>query len=247
VPEPELEATPRPDNGPRWTARVHAADLDREGERLLAGVVERVAAGGGGPLTLWVLHARPDHDTVAAGAALAFDRELLQLRRPLPVDEPVDLAVRSFRPGTDDAAWLAVNNRAFAGHPEQGGWEQATLDARRAEPWFDADGFLLHEDGEGRIDGFCWTKVHADHDPPLGEIYAIAVDPSAAGQSLGHGLVLAGLDWLHRHGLTVGMLYVDAANQRAVRLYERLGFTPHHADRAYRADVLSPPSTSDGA
>jgi mycothiol synthase len=158
------------------------------------------------------------------------------MRVALPVEDPPDISLRSFRPGIDEDAWLEVNNRAFDWHPEQGGWDRETLEQREAEEWFDPDGFLLHE-RDGRLAGFCWTKVHDDHDPPLGEIYVIAVDPDFHGQHLGRALTLAGLDSLHRRGLEIGMLYVDAANTPAVRLYEKLGFTVHHIDRAYVGDV----------
>jgi mycothiol synthase len=154
------------------------------------------------------------------------------MRRPLPHPDRSAVATRAFVPGVDDVAWLAVNNRAFADHGEQGGWTEATLALRIAEPWFDADGFRLHE-VDGRLVGFCWTKVHADTDPPLGEIYAIAVDPDAHGRGLGRELTLAGLDSLADRGIRHANLYVDAANAAAVRVYERLGFTVHRTRSAY--------------
>ena len=158
------------------------------------------------------------------------------MRRPLPVDAPYELDTRPFRVGDDEAAWLTVNNRAFAKHPEQGGWDVDTLKAREAEPWFDPDGFLLHE-RDGRLAGFCWTKVHADHDPPLGEIYVIAVDPDFHGPRPGPSAGAGRARPPGRAGLTVAMLYVDAANTAAVRLYEKLGFTVDHVDRAYVGDL----------
>ena len=104
--------------------------------------------------------------------------------------------------------------------------------ARHRGPWFDPDGLLLVEEN-GRLAGSCWTKVHADTDPPMGEIYVIGIDPDFQGRGWGRALTEAGLDWLAGQGLTVGMLYVDADNTAAVSLYRSMGFMAHHIDRAY--------------
>jgi len=100
---------------------------------------------------------------------------------------------------------------------------------------------LLHDEpvdptvagGPIRLAGFCWTKVHGGHEPPLGEIYVVAVDPDFQGRKLGRRLVLAGLGHLASLGMTEGMLYVDAGNRPAVKLYIDLGFDIDHIDRSY--------------
>lgn len=213
------------------------------GEDLVGSAAEVIAGAGGGHVHMWVNHPRREHDRIAAGIGLHPGRALYQMRRPLPydLDEPdPGFATRPFRVGEDEAAWLEVNNRAFHWHPEQGGWDVATLKQREGEPWFDPEGFLLHEDPGGRLDGFCWTKVHPDHDPPVGEIYVIAVDPEAGRDrkpGLGRRLVAAGLDHLYRRGLHTGMLYVDADNTRAVKLYVDMGFVVNHIDQAYVGDI----------
>jgi mycothiol synthase len=206
------------------------------GPELLDAALGVVAEEGGGHVHWWVFEPTSAHDEVAARAGLAPGRTLLQMRRSLPVDQTTDVVTRAFRVGEDEDAWLAVNNRAFHNHPEQGGWDRDTLAQREKEPWFDPAGFLLHE-RDGRLAAFCWTKVHRDHGPVLGEIYVIAVDPDFHGLGLGKALTLAGLDHLTREGIGTGMLYVDADNTAALALYRSLGFVTHRTDRAYTGDI----------
>lgn len=178
-------------------------------------------------------------------------RLLHQMRRELPLEQTLVDATRTIttRPYTDaDAAgFLAVNNRAFEWHPDQGGWTREQLDARMAEAWVDRNGFLLHESttesDTPTIDGFCWTKVHpaTATDVALGEIFVIASDPSTHGTGLGRALTVAGLQFLTHQGLDTAMLYVESTNEAAVGLYKQLGFHVHLSDAAYidasRVDV----------
>jgi mycothiol synthase len=204
---------------------------------LLLSAALDVATTDGAERVYWWVHYPADHDdAVARGAGLQPARRLLQMRRALPLDESTAIDTRAFVVGRDEAEWVRVNNAAFKDHPEQGGWTTDMLRQRENEQWFDPSGFLLHE-RDGALAGFCWTKVHADATPPLGEIYVIAVDPAFHGLGLGKALTIAGLQNLAERGLTVGMLHVDAANTAALALYERLGFTAHHEDRAYMTDI----------
>jgi len=205
---------------------------------LLSAALTEIGRQGGGHVHLWVPKPTADWDGAAAACGLQRGRDLCQMRLVLPLEDPSPrVPVRAFVPGEDEAAWLEVNNRAFAAHPEQGDWDLDTLLEREAEPWFDPEGFLLHE-RDGRLAASCWTKVHPG-DPPIGEIYVIGVDPDFQGLGLGRALVLAGLDHLASEGITIGMLYVDAGNERAVSLYRSLGFEVNHIDRAYTGDISS--------
>ncbi|MDG4784108.1 mycothiol synthase [Micromonospora sp. WMMD961] len=208
---------------------VHPAYRRRGTGRALA---RGVLASATGPLRAW---AHGDHPSAAAlGVDLGFTRArvLWQLRRPLaaPLGEPGlpdGVALRAFRPGADDAAWLTLNARAFSEHPEQGRWTSDDLRVRLAEPWFDPDGFLLAEEtGTGRLLGFHWTKVHErPGSARIGEVYVLGVEPTAHGGGLGRALTTAGLAYLRdRRGLDRVMLYVDESNTGAVALYERMGF-----------------------
>lgn len=200
-----------------------ALDQAMFGSALLAGVLDHARAHGATRLELEVEGAGTVHDDIAEVHGLTLRRELLRMQCDLPVAEPSSLAVRPFRVGEDEGAWLAVNNRAFAWHPEQANMTMETLLAREREPWFDPEGFLLHE-RDGRLTGFCWTKVHPDERPRLGEIFVIGVDPDFHGQGLGRALVLAGLARLADAGLRDGLLYTEADNAPALTIYESIGF-----------------------
>jgi mycothiol synthase len=207
-----------------------------------------------GRLRLW---AHGDHPSATALAmTLGFERwrVLWQMRRSLfaPVPEPTlpaGVSFRPFRPGADDAAWVALNAAAFATHPDQGRWTIDDLHIRMKEPWFDPSGFLLAQrDSDGELLGFHWTKIHGAARPrpgdvaphphePIGEVYVLGVSPAAAGTGLGTALTLAGLRHLRGQGLDQAMLYVDEANTRAVALYQKLGFARWTTDVCFRRHV----------
>ncbi|WP_371661512.1 mycothiol synthase [Streptomyces sp. NBC_00280] len=196
-------------------------------------------AASGKRLRVWAHGGHSAARHLAQVLGLALFRELRQLRRPLTDLElpepklPEDVTVRTFVPGEDDAAWLAANAAAFAHHPEQGSLTQRDLEDRRAEAWFDPEGFFLaFRDGE--LIGFHWTKTHAAEG--LGEVYVIGLRPDAQGGGLGRALTTIGLRHLAQRGLPTAMLYVDADNTAAVSLYERLGFETHETDLMYRTE-----------
>ena len=208
---------------------------------LVRAALDEIALQGGGHVHLWVPKPTAADDAVAGTAGLRRGRDLLQMRRPLPVEGlRSTISTRPFRPGVDEERWLAVNNAAFHGHPEQGSWTMTTIRDREQQGWFDEEGFLMH-DIDGELAGFCWTKMQAeeDEDEMLGEIYVIAVNPSYQGRGLGKQLVLAGLEYLSAREINVGMLYVDRDNTEARGLYFGLGFFDDHVDRAYTADVAA--------
>jgi mycothiol synthase len=191
-----------------------------------------VATEDDGPLTAWSHGNHPAAAALAARVGFERVRDLWVMRRSLsslpslPEDAGA-VDVRTFRVGQDEDAFLSLNAKAFAHHPEQGRLTRAGLDERMAEPWFDPKGFFVAVRGDDLV-GFHWTKVHGDSTPAFGEVYVVGVSPSEQGGGLGKRLTLTGLHHLAELGLEQVILYVEADNAPAIAVYERLGFT--HAD-----------------
>ncbi|MFE9999533.1 mycothiol synthase [Streptomyces avermitilis] len=231
----QLEDTD-PVEAPAAELVVHPAHRGRGHGRALG---TALLAATGKRLRAWAHGGHSAARHLAQVLGLTLFRELRQMRRPLAGLDlaepklPDGVTVRTFVPGQDDAAWLAVNAAAFAHHPEQGSLTQRDLDDRKAEPWFDPAGFFLAE-RDGELIGFHWTKVHAQEG--IGEVYVLGVRPGAQGGGLGKALTTIGLRHLEAQGLPTAMLYVDADNKAAVSVYERLGFATHETDLMYRTE-----------
>ncbi|MDE0137272.1 MAG: mycothiol synthase [bacterium] len=227
-------AAPNPDRRV-WTLEV--ADNSGRQERFLTDVVRGLDAAGIEETVLW-LHTPA---VEPPPALFTHERDLYRMAATLPVPgtrpPPEGVRFAGFDADRDAQALIEVNNRAFEGHPEQGGWSTKDLARRTSMPWFDPrgvrTGWIDH-----RLVAFHWTKVHDTPAPDggaLGEIYVLAVDPAFLGRGLGRAIALEGLDYLFRHRkATRAILYVDSANVAAVNLYRRLGFATEHTDRAYR-------------
>ena len=65
-----------------------------------------------------------------------------------------------------------------------------------------------------------------------GFLQRLAVEPGHQGAGLGRGLVLDGLGWLRRRGVDRVVVNTQEANERALALYEQLGFRRQHAGLA---------------
>ena len=200
-----------------------------------------------GRLRLWAHGLTAGAQSLADSLDFRLSRSLWQMRRslfaPLPLAHvPEGVRIRSFDPATDIPGILAVNARAFAELPDQGGWTENDIAVRLTEPWFTAGGFSVALDsGTDAIIGFHWTKVHGSgHDhghEAIGEVYVLAVDPAAHVRGLGRALTIIGLTHLRGLGLGSAMLYVDSSNERAISLYESLGFVHWDTDVMYRRPV----------
>lgn len=152
----------------------------------------------------------------AAFAAAGFEvRERLHLLAhdlaDLPAPPPAPL--RRVRRG-DRAAVLAVDGRAFPPfwRLDAGGLD----DAVEATP---VARFRVAT-GDHAIVGYAICGRSGRR----GYVQRLAVDPGHQGHGLGRALVVDGLRWMRRRGVTRAVVNTQHSNESALALYERLGF-----------------------
>jgi mycothiol synthase len=206
---------------PHWALEV-ATGLELrtpEGEAAaLAAAASTVPAGAA--LSLWVRRA----GQLEAAASLGYRerRRVIRMQGPLPDAIPPSDVVLGSESDVDDDALIELHNRAFAGHREASGLTAERLAEMRAMSWYDPAGVVTAH-LEGRLVGYCWTKLHDDGD---GEVYLIAVDPEFHRRGLGGVLTTAGFQSLRHRGARAASLWVDGDNAPAIALYHRLGLVP---------------------
>jgi len=236
-------------DGPSAELAVHPTFRQQAIGRQL---VQELLAISDGRLRLWAHSERTPATRLAETMGFERHRVLWQMRRSLhallpEAHFPDGITVEPFAVDRDEVPFLELNAQAFADLPDQSSWELEDLRRRETEDWFDPSGFLMawaHTDDDSQhptLAGFHWTKVHGGHEHDgahshgaIGEVYVLAVNPNWHGTGLGRALTLAGLHHLRRLGLDQVMLYVDASNVTAIRLYEGLGFVRWDTDVMYR-------------
>ncbi|HEY5640444.1 MAG TPA: mycothiol synthase [Dehalococcoidia bacterium] len=207
------------------------------GRTLLARIIEHARSEKAHKVDLWAYNDSPASRAIASLFAFKETRRLLHMHRhpgPAPIPTPLEgVSVRPFRPGEDDEMWLALNNRIFAGHPENGEWTLEDLHARLRQPWFRPEDLLILEVG-GEPAGFHWLKVQErEGEGRVGEVYVIGTAPEQHGRGLGRFLLTKGLTHLSDRDVDAVAVYADQSNERAVALYWSLEFHHHHVDVLY--------------
>jgi len=200
---------------------------------LLGALSEQTAARGYSEVGLWV-HTDDVSEFVGSLDGWEPTRTLIRMETSLPPDGlaefPSGTTAKPFRIGMDERAWLELNNSAFSGHPEQGGWTRADLEQRFSHEWFDPVGLRMAWFNE-KLVAFNWTKLSGQG---TGEIYVIASSGAVRGKGLGRAIALEGLWDLYTRQLALtASLHVDLYNATAVGLYESIGFRRQESHRFF--------------
>lgn len=216
------------------------------GARLVASVADLSdTSSDGAVLVSWAHGDLPGSGAFAESLGFEITRELWFMRRSdlgscdssiAQARQRDDVKLESFADGERIAELLEVNAAAFRDHPEQGSMSLADIAVRQREEWYSpADVLVASDTTDGDLLGFHWLKVTRGSTGDVeGEVYIIAVAPSAQGRGLGRYLLDVGLAHLKARGVKDVTLYVEKANTAAVALYEANGFQVARKHIQYR-------------
>jgi len=222
--------TPRQDD-----VTVHPAHRRRgHGRRLIAGAVDLVRSRG---LAHLVLYGPPDREPAAGFIkALGFTYHsslwMFELARSVEVPSasfPKDVDVRPFRAESDLSTFVDLANATFRDHPTPMTFSERGVAHVHALPDFDPNGilFVTPRDEPDRPIG--WTRVEheiTEAGAHRGYVSFIGVLPEWRGRGIGRELLRWGIAYVRAAGAGTIELNVEAANDRALGIYRRTGFTP---------------------
>jgi ribosomal protein S18 acetylase RimI-like enzyme len=101
--------------------------------------------------------------------------------------------------------------------------------------------FIAGPPGPPRLVGFLTAGAARGSDEAgLGEVWAVYVDPEAQGRGVGSALMDAGLRGLASRGFREAILWVFEANAPARGFYERMGWAPDGAVKAFEIGGAAP-------
>jgi mycothiol synthase len=200
---------------------------------LLGGLTTAATELGSETLEIWIRRITDADLDAAAAAGFDVERRLAILGTQLPTTTPAPappegVTVRGSRPEQDDDAIVEVLSAAYGTGPD-GGWDLTRFRERQRLDWFRPDDLLVAVDEDGRVLGLHWLKRRS---ATVGEVYNLAIHPDGQGRGLGPVLLHAGLQHLAGTGCAEVLLWVDRANDRAVRLYTSQGMTTRWEDVA---------------
>ena len=132
---------------------------------------------------------------------------------------------------TDRGAVLTLDRSAFTPFWQLD--ESGLADAIAATP---SARFRVVEGRRGELSGYAIFGRAGRR----GYVQRLAVHPDDEGQGLGTALVADGMRWMRRRGVNRVMVNTQRCNQRALDLYERLGFARQRDDLAVLTTPVAP-------
>jgi mycothiol synthase len=204
------------------------------GRRLVAAALDLVRSRG---LSHLVLYGPADREPAAGFiAALGFTYHsslwMFELAPSVEVPDPVfpeDVLRRSYRAESDLSTFVDLANASFHDHPTPLNFTERAVEHVHAMPDFDPAGILFISPRDEPDRPIAWAK--AEHELTEGGVRRgyipfVGVLPEWRGRGLGRELLRWAIANVRAAGAETIELSVEAANDRALGLYRRTGFTP---------------------
>ncbi len=203
------------------------------GSRLVSAAQRMELGRGRQTLTLYVPLHLPASIAFAERRGLRYHSSLWQFILAHDTDVPApafgpEVATRLVDPREieDVAGWVAFLLASFEGHPSPMGWTEDGMRRLHGSPGFDGSGVLIVAGATEPDDPVAFIRVESYVEGPVmgGEIGLIGVVPGWRRRGLGRELLRWGVTELRGRGVGAIELTVEAANDRATRLYQDHGF-----------------------